>query len=40
MLSRKGRGLFRKKYTFVVTAVNRQNTESWPGKSVIIKMKE
>lgn len=40
MLSRKGRGLFRKKYSFVVTAVNRQNTESWPGESVIVKMKE
>lgn len=40
MLSRKGRGLFRKKYTFVITAVNRQNTESWPSESVTVKMKE
>jgi len=40
MVSRKGRGLFRKKFTFVVTAVNRQNTESWPSESVIIKMKK
>ncbi len=40
MISRKGKGLFRKKYTFVVTAVNRQNTESWPSESVILKIKK
>ncbi len=40
MLSRRGRGLFRKKYTFVITAVNRQNTESWPSESITVKMKE
>ncbi|OQX96258.1 MAG: hypothetical protein B6I20_14665 [Bacteroidetes bacterium 4572_117] len=40
MLSRKGKGLFRKKYTFVITAVNSQNTESWPSESVIVKMKQ
>ncbi len=40
MLSRKGSGLFRKKYTFVITSVNRQNTESWPSESITLKMKE
>ncbi|MEN8119759.1 MAG: family 10 glycosylhydrolase [Bacteroidota bacterium] len=40
MLNRKGRGLFRKNYTFVITAVNSQGTESWPSESIIIKIKE
>ncbi|RLD83721.1 MAG: hypothetical protein DRJ07_06150, partial [Bacteroidetes bacterium] len=40
MLSRKGSGLFRKKYTFVITSVNRQNMESWPSEAITLKMKE
>ncbi|MFN8256858.1 MAG: family 10 glycosylhydrolase [Bacteroidales bacterium] len=38
MVSR--RGLFKKKYSFIITAVNRQNRESWPSEHLIIKMKE
>ncbi len=34
------RGLFKKKFTFLITAVNSQNQESINGKSIIIKMKK
>ncbi|MBN2756352.1 MAG: family 10 glycosylhydrolase [Bacteroidales bacterium] len=40
MISRKGKGIFRKRYTFVITAVNKQNTESWPSESVTLKLRK
>jgi len=40
MLSRKGRGLFRKKYTFVITAAHNKNNESWPSESFTLKLKK
>ncbi len=34
------RGLFKKKFSFVITAVNSQNGEGWPSKAIIVKMKK
>ncbi len=38
MVSR--RGLFKKKFSFIVTAVNRQNREGWPSEAIVVKMKK
>jgi len=38
MVSRKG--IFKKKYSFIVTAINRQNREGWPSEAILVKMKE
>jgi len=38
MISKKG--IFKKKYSFIVAAVNSQNSEGWPSSPIIIKMKE
>ncbi len=38
MLSRKG--MFKKKFSFIVTAVNSQNREGWQSNALIIKMKD
>jgi len=34
------RGLFKKKYSFIVTAVNSQKREGWHSNQLIIKIKE
>ena len=37
MVSRKG--LFKKKFSFIITAVNSQNKEGWPSEAIVVKMK-
>jgi len=40
MISRSGRGLFRKKYTFVITAAHNTINESWPSEAITLKLKK
>jgi len=34
------KGLFKRKFSFIVTAVNSQNKEGWPSEAIIVKMKK